>query len=76
MTSTYTELGKRLDICASSLLENSLRQVVEISRGVGVVEALGEAVDEDAGIRARHSHSGVGAILVAQRQETGSLRVF
>lgn len=50
--------------------------MVEVPRRVRVVEALGEAVDEDAGIRARHQNSRVGAVLVVQRQEARALRVL
>lgn len=50
--------------------------MVEVSSRIRIVEAFGEAVDEDAGIRARHHNARVGAVLVAQRQEARSLRVF
>lgn len=73
---TYPKLGNCLDVCPPSLLKDSLRQVVEVPGGIGIVEALSKAVDEDAGIRARHNNSRVGAVLVAQRQEASSLRVL
>lgn len=48
--------------------------MVKVPGRVGIVEALGKAVDEDAGIRARHNHPRVGAVLVVQRQEARPLR--
>ncbi|TLS26770.1 hypothetical protein PpBr36_05415 [Pyricularia pennisetigena] len=50
------------------------RQVLERVRGVGVAEALGEAVDEDARVRALDLDVRVGAVAVVDGQEDVSGR--
>jgi hypothetical protein len=50
--------------------------VVEVVRGVGVVEALGESVDEDTRVRSANNDLWVGAVSVVERKEAGSQRTL
>lgn len=56
---TYTKLSKQTRLCSSGNLEDVLGEIVEITVGVGVVEALSESVDEDSGVWALDLNSRV-----------------
>lgn len=69
---TYTKLAKKSGVGSSTLLEDGLGEVVEISRGVGIVETLSEAVDKDTGVRMTDNDLGVGAVTVVKRKEASA----
>ena len=66
---TYTGLGVRVRIGAACLPEDCLHKIFEIVVGVGIVEALGEAEDENAWVRSLHLDLRVVAVQRVQRQE-------
>ncbi|EGX95530.1 hypothetical protein CCM_00184 [Cordyceps militaris CM01] len=73
---TYANFADKCNIGSASLLENGRREVVQVARRVGVVEAFGEAVHVDTRIRALKIDSRVGAVFVVKWQETSSERLF
>lgn len=73
---TVTKLAKESGVGAAALRKDGLGKVVEVVRGVGVVEALGESVDEDTRVRSANNDLGVGAVSVVERKEAGSQRTL
>ena len=43
----YPKTGVVVRICASSLFEDGIDQVIKVVVGIGIIEAFGETVDED-----------------------------
>jgi hypothetical protein len=73
---TVTKLAKKSGVGTATLGKDGLSKVVEVVRGVGVVEALGESVDEDTRVRSANNDLWVGAVSVVERKEAGSQRTL
>jgi hypothetical protein len=73
---TVTKLAEESRVGTATLGKDGLGKMVEVVRGVGVVEAFGESVDEDTRVRSANNDLGVGTISVVERKETGSQRTL
>jgi hypothetical protein len=73
---TVTKLAKKSGVGSATLGKDGLGKMVEVVRGVRVVEALGKSVDEDTRVRSANNDLRVGTISVVERKETGSQRTL
>lgn len=73
---TVTKLTEKSGVGAATLRKDGRGKMVEVVRGVGVVEALGKSVDEDTRVRSANNDLGVGAVSVVKRKEAGSQRTL
>ena len=65
----YAEFGVERGVGTAGLLEDGGNHVVEVVVGVGIVEAFGKAVHEDAWIWCFDFDFGIGPIVVCQWEE-------
>lgn len=73
---TITKLTQKSRVSSSALLEDGLGEVVQVVRGIGVVEALSKSVDEDTRVRSADDDLRVGTVAVIKRKETSSERTL
>ena len=67
---------ERMDVGPARFLEDGMDHVIKIVTSVGIIVALGEAVDEDAGVRPRNFYGRIGAVIVVNGQENVSRGKF
>ncbi|KAI6771160.1 hypothetical protein HG531_010015 [Fusarium graminearum] len=69
---TVTKLTQQRGVGSSAFGKDCLGKVVEVVRSIGVVEALGESVDEDTGIGSTNDDLGVGSVAVVKGKKASS----